>query len=101
MDVGNVVASWCCEWALSCWNDDPVSRVREQGIIRSNQLAGYNDGKLNLRYAVIFYRLLTVLGMGDYVYCVPWQCLRWKSYAGVPERHAHCSRLRILGRELS
>jgi amino acid transporter len=42
------------------------------------------------------YRSLTVLGLGDHIHRVPWQRLRWKGYACVPERHAHCSRIRIL-----
>jgi amino acid transporter len=46
--------------------------------------------------AVIFSLLLTVLGLGDHVHRIPWQRLRGKSYARVPERHAHCSRIRIL-----
>jgi hypothetical protein len=49
MDVSDVVASRRCEWALSCWNHDPISGLCEQGIVRSDQLARHNDGRLDSR----------------------------------------------------
>jgi amino acid transporter len=51
--------------------------------------------------AVVFYQSLMTLGMGDYVHRVPWQRLRWKGHACVPERYAYRSRLRIPGCRLS
>jgi hypothetical protein len=48
MDVRDVMASRRCEWTLSRWNHDPISGLREQGIVRSDQLAGHNDGRLDL-----------------------------------------------------
>ena len=49
MDVRDVVASRRCERTIPRWNDDPVSGLREQGIVRSYQLAGHNDGRLDSR----------------------------------------------------
>lgn len=79
LDVRDELASWCCFGSVPRRNHDPVSCLREQGVLRGDQLAGYTDG------------------LGYHFHCIPWKRVRWKGHACVPERHVDCPCFRVLG----